>query len=76
MRFFSYVNDARKTITSNKMRSWLSTLGIVIGMAAVIVMMAIGQGMDSLITQNMGDMAQNKLSISSNVVYKKENHNG
>jgi len=76
MRFFSYVNDARKTITSNKMRSWLSTLGIVIGMAAVIVMMAIGQGMDSLITQNMGDMAQNKLSISSNGGYQTENPNG
>lgn len=76
MRFFSYVNDARKTITSNKMRSWLSTLGIMIGMAAVIVMMAIGQGMDDLITQNMGDMAQNKLSISTNGGYQTENEQG
>lgn len=66
MRFFSYISDARKTITSNKMRSGLSTLGIVIGMAAVIVMMAIGQGMDNVIAQNMGDMAQNKLSVASN----------
>ena len=48
------------------MRSGLSTLGIVIGMSAVIVMMAIGQGMDNVIAQNMGDMAQNKLSVSSN----------
>lgn len=43
MRFFSYVQDARKTIMANKMRSGLSTLGIMIGMTSVIVMMAIGQ---------------------------------
>lgn len=51
-------------------------MGIVIGMAAVIVMMAIGQGMDDLITQNMGDMAQNKLSISTNGGYQTENEQG
>lgn len=45
-------------------------------MAAVIVMMAIGQGMDNLIAQNMGDMAQNKLSISSNGGYQTENDKG
>lgn len=66
MRFFSYVKDARKTIMSNKMRSGLSTLWIVIGMASVIVMLAIGQGVDNMISENMGDMAQNKLSVSSN----------
>lgn len=58
------------------MRSGLSTLGIVIGMAAVIVMMAIGQGMDNLIAQNMGDMAQNKLSIASNWWYQADNKQG
>ena len=31
-------------ILSNKFRSFLSMLGIIIGVAAVIIMMAIGQG--------------------------------
>lgn len=65
MRFFSYVSDARKTILANKMRSALSTLGIVIGMAAVIVMMAIGQGVDNMIEENMGEMSKNTLTISA-----------
>ena len=58
------------------MRSGLSTLGIVIGMSAVIVMMAIGQGMDNVIAQNMGDMAQNKLSVASNWWYQADNKQG
>ena len=35
---------ALKAIANNKFRSFLSMLGIIIGVAAVIVMMAIGQG--------------------------------
>lgn len=70
MRFFSYISDAWKTIMSNKMRSGLSTLGIVIGMAAVIVMMAIGQGAEKNLMDSMGDMAKNKLSIYVNGGYQ------
>lgn len=61
---------------ANKMRSGLSTLGIVIGMAAVIVMMAIGQGVDNMIAQNMGEMSQNKLSVFSNGGYRHESDDG
>lgn len=63
MRFFSYIRDARKTIMANKMRSGLSTLGIVIGMMSVIVMMAIGQGTEAQIMKNMGDLMKNKFSV-------------
>ena len=35
---------AINAILSNKFRSFLSMLGIIIGVAAVIIMMAIGQG--------------------------------
>lgn len=54
---------------ANKMRSGLSTLGIIIGMTSVVVMMAIGQGTENSITKTMGDMAKNKISISSNGGY-------
>jgi len=40
--------------------------GIIIGMTSVVVMMAIGQGTENSITKTMGDMAKNKISISSN----------
>ena len=50
---------------ANKMRSGLSTLGIVIGMASVVVMMAIGHGTEKSITKTLGEFAKNKISISS-----------
>ena len=69
MRFLSYFLDARKTIMANKMRSWLSTLGIIIGMASVVVMMAIGHGTEKSITKTLWDFAKNKISISSDGDY-------
>lgn len=65
MRFFSYFADAGKTIMSNKMRSGLSTLGIIIGMLSVIVMMAIGQGTEAQIMKYMGDIMKNNITISA-----------
>ena len=50
---------------ANKMRSWLSTLWIIIGMASVVVMMAIGHGTEKSITETLGEFAKNKISISS-----------
>lgn len=71
MRFFSYVKDAWKTIMANKMRSGLSTLGIVIGMMSVIVMMAIGQGAEEQIMQQMGDLLKNKFTVSAGGGYSR-----
>lgn len=74
MRFFAYISDARKTIMANKMRSGLSTLGIVIGMMSVIVMMAIGQGTQAQIMKSMGDMMKNKFSVSARGGYSEWDH--
>lgn len=65
MRFFSYAKDAWKTIMANKMRSGLSTLGIIIGMMSVIVMMAIGQGAEQSIMDQMKDLLKNKFSVTA-----------
>lgn len=50
---------------ANKMRSGLSTLGIVIGMMSVIVMMAIGQGAEQSIMDQMKDLLKNKFSVTA-----------
>ena len=44
MSYTNLLKIALKAILSNKGRSFLSMLGIIIGVGAVIVMMAIGQG--------------------------------
>lgn len=50
-------------IMSNKFRSFLSMLGIIIGVAAVIIMMAIGQGSKDSARADMSKMGTNLLTI-------------
>ena len=52
-----------KAIASNKMRSFLSMLGIIIGVAAVIIMMSIGQGSKESIRKELSTMGTNLLTI-------------
>ena len=62
----SYINlfkIAIKAILSNKSRSFLSMLGIIIGVGAVIVMMAIGQGSKQSIRAELATMGTNLLTI-------------
>ena len=44
MRFLRYLLLARRTLVEHKLRSFLTVLGIIFGVAAVIAMTAIGEG--------------------------------
>jgi putative ABC transport system permease protein len=50
-------------LRSNKMRSLLTMLGIIIGVAAVIAMMALGQGAQVAVKKSIQSMGKNLLSI-------------
>ncbi len=50
-------------VANNKMRSFLSMLGIIIGVAAVIIMMSIGQGSKESIRRELSTMGTNLLTI-------------
>ena len=50
-------------VANNKMRSFLSMLGIIIGVAAVIAMMSIGQGSKESIRKELSTMGTNLISI-------------
>jgi len=52
-----------KAIAGNKFRSFLSMLGIIIGVAAVIIMMAIGQGSKQSVRNNIAKMGTNMINI-------------
>jgi putative ABC transport system permease protein len=54
---------ALKAIANNKGRSFLSMLGIIIGVAAVIVMMAIGQGSKESVRKNISQMGTNIIMV-------------
>ena len=58
---------AFKAILSNKMRSFLTMLGIVIGVVSIVVLTAIGQGTNAAVVSNIEGMGTNLLSVSVNV---------
>jgi len=55
---------AGKSIIKNKMRTLLTMLGIIIGVGAVIVMVAIGQGAQSQIEEQIQNLGTNMLVIT------------
>ena len=63
MSFINLLKIAIKAILSNKGRSFLSMLGIIIGVGAVIVMMAIGQGSKQSIREEIQKNGTNMLTI-------------
>jgi putative ABC transport system permease protein len=54
---------AWQSILKNKMRTMLTMLGIVIGVGAVIVMVAVGQGAQSQIEKQIGSLGTNLIII-------------
>lgn len=63
MRLINLFKIAIAAIRRNKMRSFLTMLGIVIGVAAVIAMLAIGQGSNESIRETISSMGTNLINI-------------
>ena len=63
MNLLNLFKVSLKAVANNKMRSFLSMLGIIIGVAAVIIMMAIGQGSKESIRQELSTMGTNLLTL-------------
>ena len=55
---------AIKSILGNKMRSFLTMLGIIIGVAAVIILVSIVNGYMSSVMESFSDMGVNQISVS------------
>lgn len=54
---------ALRALSNNKMRAFLTMLGIIIGVASVITMLAIGQGSKRSIQQQISEMGSNMIMI-------------
>lgn len=64
MNYSNLLKIALRAIGANKMRSFLTALGIIIGVASVITMLAIGQGSKNSIQANIAEMGSNMIMIS------------
>lgn len=63
MNLFNLFKIALKALANNKLRCFLTMLGIIIGVGSVITMLAIGQGSKESIKANIAKMGSNMIMI-------------
>ncbi|MBF0522979.1 MAG: ABC transporter permease [Candidatus Omnitrophica bacterium] len=63
MKFLDYARQAVFAMVSHKMRAFLSILGILIGVAAVIAMIALGRGAQESIEKQLSSLGSNLLMV-------------
>ena len=64
MQLFENISMALASVKSNKMRSALTMLGIIIGIAAVIAIETVGNSMTGSVTDSMAGMGASNISVS------------
>ena len=61
--FYENIRLALYSIKANKMRSLLTMLGIIIGIASVIAIMTVGNSLTNTITDTMGSMGASNIMV-------------
>lgn len=64
MQLKDLYQETKAALTANKTRTFLTVLGIVIGIGSVIVMLAIGQGAQQSIQSSINSLGSNVLTVS------------
>ena len=64
MSYLQSIQIAWRTLGANRMRSFLTVLGIIIGVAAVVCMVAVGAGARSQVTEGLRSLGTNILYVS------------
>ncbi|NGQ94922.1 FtsX-like permease family protein [Brevibacillus sp. SYP-B805] len=64
MNFWESVRVSLRSIQTNKLRSFLTMLGIIIGVSAVIAMVAIGEGASANVASQINGLGSNLLIVS------------
>lgn len=64
MRLFQLFKMAIKSVTSNKVRSFLTMLGIIIGISSVIILIAMGQGTTKKVADQIQSMGTNLITVN------------
>ncbi len=65
MKLYRLLLESLESLNANKLRSMLTVLGIVIGVAAVIAMLSIGRGAEASITSRIESIGTNLIYISA-----------
>src|SRR4030043_1861325 len=63
-RVIENIKIAFKSLGMNKLRSFLSMLGIIIGVGSVVAVVSVGAGAEASITENIQSMGTNVITIT------------
>ncbi|MFC2014060.1 ABC transporter permease [Chloroflexota bacterium] len=63
MKFIQFFSVAIRALFANKLRSSLTMLGMIIGVGAVIALMSLGRGAESMITSTFEELGQNVIYV-------------
>lgn len=63
MKYIPLLKVSLKTLRSNKSRALLTMLGVIIGVAAVILLVSIGNGLKTFITKQLEDLGSNLVVV-------------
>jgi putative ABC transport system permease protein len=63
MSFYNLILIALRALQRNKLRAFLTMLGIIMGVASVIAMVAIGQGSKQSIHDSLSNMGSNMITV-------------
>lgn len=73
MSILGIIRIALKSLMRNKTRTFLTMLGIIIGVAAVITMLAIGQGAKKIVDDQVNSMGTNVIMVTVNFTQSSSN---
>ena len=65
MKIISILKQSFKAIMSNKVRTFLTVLGVIIGIGAVIGLMSLGNGVKENISEQIGSLGSTNLRVTS-----------
>ncbi|MGI6173832.1 MAG: ABC transporter permease [Christensenellales bacterium] len=68
MKFIQAIKMAIKAIAGNKMRSFLTMLGVIIGVFSVTVLTAVGQGSTASVTEQITSLGTNMITVQNRAV--------
>lgn len=73
MHFLDSFQTALESLAHNKLRSFLTALGIIIGVASVIVMIALGTGAQEAVQSRFRGLGSNEMTISGRQQFRNPN---
>lgn len=65
MKTYDILRFGFNSLTQRKLRSWLTILGIIIGVASLVALLSIGQGAQEQVASRLGSLGADMITISS-----------